>query len=177
MKIPNLTFAFLLSSIILAGCQAPQTKTTVTIKEPVAVSNEELIIEQVPVIRHGRFTLVEVNQVGDEQDLLSQIIEISIPVSLTKQKLTVTDGLNYALLGSGYDLCDTPAVAKFSKLPLPASHHRLGPMSLTTALKAIAGATWQMQVDQHNRVICFVPNPDLNVVNVVLDALSDKGVQ
>lgn len=160
--------------MILSGCQVPQTKTTVTINEPVSISNDELIVEQVPVIRHGRFTLVEVNQVGDEQDLLSHIIEISIPVSLSKQKLSVTDGFNYVLLGSGYQLCNAPAVTKFSKLPLPASHHRMGPMFLNSALKAMAGPTWQMQVDQHNRIVCFVPNPDLKVV---LDALSSKEVQ
>lgn len=174
MKIPNLKFAFLLATIILSGCQAPQTKTTVTINEPVSISNDELIVEQVPVIRHGRFTLVEVNQVGDEQDLLSQIIEISIPASLTKQKLTVTDGLNYVLLGSGYQLCNAPAIAKFNKLPLPASHHRIGPMSLTSALKTVAGPTWQLQVDQHNRRICFAANPDLTLV---LDELADKGAK
>lgn len=174
MKISNIKFAFLLSAIVLSGCQAPPTKSSVTINDPVLINNDELIVEEVSVIRHGRFTLVEVNQVGDEQDLLSQIIEISIPASLTKQKLTVTDGLNYVLLGSGYQLCNAPAIAKFNKLPLPASHHRIGPISLTSALKAMAGPTWQLQVDQHNRRICFAANPDLTLA---LDELKDKGAK
>lgn len=156
-------FLFLLCSFILTGCQSPQTTTQVTISEPTKVAIDELTLEPVPVIRHGRFTLVEVNQLSGEQDLLSQIIEISVPSSLSKQKLTVKDGLNYVLIGSGYRLCQTSAINAMDKLPLPAAHHRLGPVTINIALKTIAGPTWQMQIDQHNRLICFKANPDASI--------------
>lgn len=163
MKRLNPKSLFLFCSFILTGCQSPQTTTQVTIAEPTKVAIDELILEPVPVVRHGRFTLVEVNQLSGEQDLLSQIIEISIPNSLSKQKLTVKDGLNYVLIGSGYRLCETSAINTMNKLPLPTAHHRLGPITLNTALKTIAGPTWQMQIDQHNRLICFKANPDANI--------------
>lgn len=159
-------FAFLLSLMILSGCQTYQTTTDETTTKPIETVIDELFVEPVPVVRHNRYTFVELKQVGSEQDLLSQIVEVSIPISLTKHNLTVKDGLSYVLLGSGYSLCNASAVEKFSKLPLPASQFRLGPVSLHSALKILAGPTWQMQVDQHNRVICFAPNPDIELTGV-----------
>lgn len=165
MKKLTVKFVFLLS-LILSGCQTFQTTTEeATTTKSIETVMDELVIEQVPIVRHGRFTLVEVNQVGDEQNLLSRIVEVFIPKTF-KQPLTVKDGLNYLLLGSGYRLCHASSINTFSKLPLPTAHYHIGPVSLHSALKILTGPTWQMQVDQHNRVICFTPNPDIELNGV-----------
>lgn len=43
--------------------------------------------------------------------------------------------------------------------PLAASHYRLGPMSLRTALQLLAGPAWELQVNELDRKICFAIRP------------------
>jgi type IV pili sensor histidine kinase/response regulator len=83
------------------------------------------------------------------------MVEIQIPPNLTA---TVQSALNHVLRYSGYSLC--PATNDLRQLyghPLPASHYRLGPITLRNALVILAGPAWQPTTDEKARSICFVP--------------------
>lgn len=88
-----------------------------------------------------------------QQNLLLQVVDLSIPASLDA---TVGDALRHLLLRSGYTLCeDDPAVTALCSLPLPAAHLQLGPLFLRDALLTLAGPAWDLQVDDVARQVCF----------------------
>ncbi|RDS87414.1 PilL N-terminal domain-containing protein [Pseudomonas fluorescens] len=104
-------------------------------------------------LRYGRYTLASTEPTTEQRDLLAQIIEVSIPSSLSP---SVQDALQYVLLRSGYSLCpDTASVKVLFTLPLPATHYRLGPISLRNALQVLAGPAWQLTTDEVSRSVCF----------------------
>jgi conjugative transfer region protein (TIGR03748 family) len=110
--------------------------------------------EFVPVMRYSRYSLVELAPQAAQQDLLLQIVDLSISDPVTA---TVADALRTVLQLSGYSLCETnPEIAALYSLPLPAAHAHLGPMMLRDALLTLAGSAWDMQVDDGVRQICFV---------------------
>lgn len=109
--------------------------------------------EPSPAIRYGRYTLANTSPREEQIDLLSQVIDIQIPDGLAP---TVRDALAYALRHSGYLLCPTnDDVQSLYMHPLPASHYRLGPISLRNALVTLAGVAWQPVIDEKTRTICF----------------------
>lgn len=119
------------------------------------------------MVRYGRYRLVELQANAGQQDLLAQVVDITVPRMLGQpagqQTVTVADAMRYVLLHSGYRLCDDKPAHPFDALPLPLAHDRLGPLTLKEALVALAGPGWQMQVDQHRRVICFVSEPTQSI--------------
>ncbi|GHU38545.1 secreted protein [Betaproteobacteria bacterium] len=108
----------------------------------------------VPVTRQGRYTLLELTPEPAQRHLMRQIVEVSIPPTLDTN---VGDALRHVLLHSGYRLCDTPEAATLYAFPLPASHWRLGPMTLRNALLMLAGPAWELSVDEASRQVCFKP--------------------
>lgn len=108
--------------------------------------------DTVPVVRHSRYTLIELVPEPTQRDLLLQVVEVSIPPTLDA---TVGDALRHVLLRSGYRLCDAADAAPLYALPLPAAHMHLGPLMLRDALLTLAGPTWELVVDDANRVVCF----------------------
>jgi type IV pili sensor histidine kinase/response regulator len=105
----------------------------------------------VPVVRQGRYTLVELAPEAAQRDLLRQLVEISIPPAL---EASLGDALRHVLRHSGYRLCEPPDEA-LAALPLPAAHRRLGPMTLRQALETLAGPAWALSVDEVSRELCF----------------------
>lgn len=142
------TLAVLATAALSSGCALCPTPRS---PEPEAISNP------VPVVRHGRYTLVEVGPNGAQQDLLQQIVDITLPAA---EDTTVGDALHIVLLRSGYRLCanheDTIAL---SALPLPAVHIPLGPLTLREALEVLAGRGSQLGVDDAAREVCFTRRP------------------
>ncbi|MBE8591324.1 PilL N-terminal domain-containing protein [Pseudomonas sp. MAFF 301449] len=104
-------------------------------------------------LRYGRYTLVSTEPTTEQRDLLAQIIDVSIPSSVSP---SVQDALHYVLLRSGYTLCPVTASVKvlFTR-PLPAAHYRLGPIPLHSALQLLAGPAWQLTTDEVSRSVCF----------------------
>ena len=104
-------------------------------------------------LRYGRYTLVSTEPTTEQRDLLAQIIDVSIPSSLSP---SVQEALHYVLQRSGYSLCPVTASVKvlFTR-PLPAAHYRLGPISLRSALQVLAGPAWQLTTDEVGRSVCF----------------------
>ncbi|OGA58491.1 MAG: integrating conjugative element protein pill, pfgi-1 [Burkholderiales bacterium RIFCSPHIGHO2_01_FULL_64_960] len=145
--------AGLLAAALAGGC----TTTTMPLA-PAAVEEASEVPgieapEFIPVVRYGRYTLVELARSATQRDLLLQTIDVSMPEST---RATVGDGLRHALKRSGYQLCETAhAVTALYALPLPAAHLHLGPMTLRDALLTLAGPAWQLHADDRARQICF----------------------
>src|SRR3546814_11740839 len=104
----------------------------------------------IPVVRSGRYTLVELAPLAAQRDLLLQIVDVTVPENA---RASVGDGLRHVLKRSGYRLSQaTPATSEFYSLPLPASHLRLGPMTLRDALLTLVGSDWELQRSGGRRV-------------------------
>lgn len=106
-----------------------------------------------PVVRYGRYTLVSTDPSAEQRDLLSQIIHVTIPQSMSPN---VHDAMSYVMQRSGYSLCPAQGEVKvLYALPLPASQYQLGPMTLRNTVQILAGPAWQVVVDEVSRNICF----------------------
>lgn len=107
----------------------------------------------VPVVRQGRYTLVELTPDLGQRDLMQQVVDVSIPPTFDA---TVGDALRYILLRSGYRLCDTSDASALYALPLPAAQLHLGPLALRDALLTLAGSdAWELSIDDAGRQVCF----------------------
>lgn len=107
----------------------------------------------VPVVRQGRYTLVELVPDPDQSDLMQQIVDITIPATFDA---TVGDALRYVLQRSGYRLCKRSGASELYALPLPAADLHLGPLPLRQALLTLAGPAWDLSIDEAVRQVCFV---------------------
>lgn len=145
--------SLLAATVLTTGCATtaapvvpPPIEQAISIPEPAAP-------ELVPVVRYGRYTLVELAPTAAQRDLLLQTIDVSMPEDA---RATVGDGLRHVLKRSGYGLCQTAhAVIELYALPLPAAHLHLGPMTLRDALLTLAGPAWELHADDRARQICF----------------------
>ena len=147
-----LAAALLLAMALVAGCAgsvAPEQSAT----PAAATVAPEFDSVQIPAVRYGRYTLVELAPTAAQRDLLSQVVEVSVPDTL---HASVGDALRHLLLRSGYRLCDGADSTPLLGLPLPAAHYRLGPILLRDALLTLAGSSWRLQVDEPHRQVCFV---------------------
>lgn len=112
----------------------------------------------IPVVRYGRYTLIERVPDDGQRDLMQQVVDLTIPDAA---HATVGDALHYVLRRSGYRLCEahTGAIAVLAALPLPAAHEHLGPITLREALQLLAGPRWSLHVNDEAREVCFTPLP------------------
>jgi conjugative transfer region protein (TIGR03748 family) len=107
-----------------------------------------------PVVQYGRYTLVEISPTAGQGNLMQQIVDVSMPPTLVA---SVGDAVRYVLLRSGFVLCDTPRVRILNTLPLPAADFHLGPLTLESALRILAGPGWKLEVNELTRRVCFLP--------------------
>ena len=142
-----------LTASLVAGCAttapSPPPADSSRAVEP-AISPPQYI----PVVRYGRYTLVELEPTEVQRDLLLQVIEVSVPDTM---QATVGDALNHVLRRSGYQLCSGPEADALDALPLPAAHYRIGPMVLRDALLTLAGPAWSLYAEEGARTVCFTP--------------------
>ncbi|MCD9007462.1 PilL N-terminal domain-containing protein [Luteimonas sp. XNQY3] len=138
-----------------AGCTTPEERHPAALAAgssgPVASARQEAAF--VPVVRYGRYTLVELAPSAAQQDPLHQVIDVALPETA---EATVGHALQHVLLRSGYRLCASQEVQALSALPLPAAHYRLGPVLLRDALLMLAGPGWDLQVDDRARRVCYL---------------------
>lgn len=154
------TFTLPLISIVLCGCTTASTSS----QQAPEIDRATLAsVGQYPPtllhtgftspIRYGRYTLAATSPRADQVDLLSQIIDIRIPDSTSP---SVHEATAYVLRHSGYHLCPGDEdVQQLYAHPLPASHYRLGPISVRDALITLAGNAWGPEVNEKARSICF----------------------
>ncbi|HBX55764.1 PilL N-terminal domain-containing protein [Pseudomonas sp. UBA2684] len=138
----------LLLAALAAGCVTPPAPSPV----PAEVAAPTLAPEYVPVVRYGRYTLVELTPTATQQDLLLQVVDVSIPGTL---HASVGDALRHVLQRSGYQLCSGRDTDTLGSLPLPAAHYHLGPLQLRDALLTLAGPARTLHIDHSTRRVCF----------------------
>lgn len=162
----RLFLPMLLSSLSLTGCLTTEQLPA----EPVVGTAVTHPSDQyIPVQRYGRYTLVELAPEAAQQNLLLQVIDIDLPSTWS---VSVADAFRYALLRSGYQLCEpTPQNASLFALPLPAAHLRLGPMVLRDVLQTLAGPAWSLQIDEQHRQVCFTSSIDHSTTGPEANAL------
>ena len=149
----RLVGAGLLAAALASGCATTTAPLVPNAIEEVASVPEPEASEFIPVVRYGRYTLVELAPSAAQRDLLLQTIDVSMPEDA---RATVGDGLRHVLKRSGYQLCETAhAVTALYALPLPAAHLHLGPMTLRDALLTLAGPAWEVHADDRTRQVCF----------------------
>jgi type IV pili sensor histidine kinase/response regulator len=142
---------------LAAGCAGSSSVTRQNADDDTA-QPERRAVYPVPVVRYERYTLVEVRPDAAQQDLLEQIIDISLPRAV---ETTVGDALRIVLQRTGYRLCETDTAARvLYALPLPAVHLELGPLTLREALRTLAGPAWTLDVDTAARRVCFARNDE-----------------
>lgn len=148
-------------AILLAGCATTAPPSTPAFIEaapdPQGAARAPAVIAAdpaglAPVVRYGRYTLVELVPEPAQRDLMRQVVELAIPPVFDT---SVGDALRHVLLRSGYWLCDSADAAALYALPLPAAHLRLGPLVLRDALLTLAGPAWELSVDDGTRQVCF----------------------
>ncbi|MDH0096557.1 PilL N-terminal domain-containing protein [Pseudomonas sp. GD04158] len=138
----------LLLAALATGCATPPAPSPVPAEVAVPAPGPEYV----PVVRYGRYTLVELTPTADQQDLLLQVVDVSIPGTLSA---SVRDALRHVLQRSGYQLCSGGDTDALGSLPLPAAHYHLGPLQLREALLTLAGPARTLHVDHSTRRICF----------------------
>lgn len=152
---------WLVSSLMIAGCATtvahpaiPPVKAATRVPTDASqpVTTLDPLSGFIPVIREGRYTLVEPMPTSGQRDLMQQVVDVSIPTTLDA---TVGDGLRYVLLRSGYQLCNADDTTTLAALPLPAADLHLGPLTLHEALRTLAGPAWDLSVDPTTRSVCF----------------------
>ena len=149
----RLVGAGLLAAALASGCATTTAPLVPDAIEEVASVPQPEAPEFIPVVRYGRYTLVELAPSAAQRDLLLQTIDVSMPEDA---RATVGDGLRHVLKRSGYQLCETAhAVTALYALPLPAAHLHLGPMTLRDALLTLAGPAWEVHADDRTRQVCF----------------------
>ncbi|MFJ5483747.1 PFGI-1 class ICE element type IV pilus protein PilL2 [Pectobacterium actinidiae] len=146
--------SLLVAAALVSGCATIAPPTAPPPFEEATSAAEHPAPEFIPVVRYGRYTLVELAPTAAQRDLLLQVVDLSLPEDA---RATVGDGLRHALKRSGYQLCQTAhAAIELYSLPLPAAHLKLGPMTLRDALLTLAGPAWDVEVDDRARQVCFV---------------------
>ncbi|CAM5315587.1 PFGI-1 class ICE element type IV pilus protein PilL2 [Thauera mechernichensis] len=161
----------LLATTLAAGCaSAPPSSPPVAPAQ--AVESVAPPPDYVPVVRYGRYTLVELAPTAAQQDLL-QVVDVAVPHTL---HASVGDAVRHVLQRSGYRLCDAHDADALLTLPLPAAHYRLGPVVLHDALLTLAGPAWNLQVDHGTRRVCFTRAPGAQVA-VLEGPLADLAEQ
>lgn len=142
-----------LTASLVAGCAttAPSSPPAASSR---AVEPASSPPQYIPVVRYGRYTLVELKPTEAQRDLLLQVIDVPLPYTL---HATVGDALRHVLQRSGFQLCSGPETDVIDALPLPAAHYRLGPMVLRDALLTLTGPAWNLHADGATRVVCFSP--------------------
>ena len=149
----RLVGAGLLAAALASGCATTTAPLAPDAIEEIASVSQPEAPEFIPVVRYGRYTLVELAPSAAQRDLLLQTIDVYMPEDA---RATVGDGLRYVLKRSGYQLRETAhAVTELYALPLPAAHLHLGPMTLRDALLTLAGPAWELHANDRARQICF----------------------
>lgn len=160
--------AVMAEAILLSGCAtsaAPPTSAPAedapalraALPVPATITPDPGVsTDLTPVVRYGRYTLIELVPEPAQRDLMRQVVEVVIPPNLD---INVGDALRHVLRRSGYRLCDTADATALYALPLPAAHLHLGPLILRDALLTLAGPAWDLTVDDGARQVCFRRHP------------------
>jgi len=134
--------------------------------------NEEITV--------SRYSTVSLSAVEAQRQPLTAVISLN----LNRNATTVLHAIEQVLHDSGYRLSTMHPdrrVNQLFNLPLPKIHRTLGPITVSGALKALAGSPWELVIDPINRLVTFqlpdtFQNAPLVYIKPVADSVEDKAV-
>ena len=103
-----------------------------------------------------RYTAYQSRVPAEERAPLDALIQINFPSEIK----TIKKAIDHALGPSGYRLdwlASPDAERILSRLSLPEVHRELGLMDIRTAVQTLANDSWQIEVDDVNRVLIISP--------------------
>jgi type IV pili sensor histidine kinase/response regulator len=107
------------------------------------------------------------NATPEQLDPLAVVVKVSFNSHIT----TVGEALDHLLLRSGYRMAalkaSDPNMQILISRDLPEVHRKLGPITLTNALKTLSGPAWELVVDPVNRLISFDLIPEYRTPSIV----------
>ncbi len=103
----------------------------------------------------GRYTLRLATPTRAQADLMAAIVTTRFP----ERVQTIGEAVRHLLRNSGYRLAGLVALdldtRALFRLPLPAVHRTLGPLTLKQSLETLAGPTFRLVQDPVHRLITF----------------------
>jgi len=106
-------------------------------------------------VQVGRYTLRSTTPTEAQADLMTAIVTIRFSDRIQ----TIGEAVRYILQDSGYRLASPVAIDPETKvlfrLPLPAVHRSLGPLTLRRALETLAGSAFRLVQDPVHRLVAF----------------------
>jgi type IV pili sensor histidine kinase/response regulator len=106
-------------------------------------------------VQVGRYTLRSATPTRAQADLMATIVTTRFPVRIQ----TIGEAVRYLLRNGGYRLASPvaldPETRALFRLPLPAVHRNLGPLTLRQALETLAGPTFRLVQDPVHRLVAF----------------------
>lgn len=102
----------------------------------------------------SRYSTVSLSAVAAQRQPLTAVISLN----LNRNATTVLHAIEQVLYDSGYRLSTMhpdKRVNQLFNLPLPKIHRTLGPITVSQALKTLAGSPWELVVDPINRLVTF----------------------
>jgi type IV pili sensor histidine kinase/response regulator len=103
----------------------------------------------------GRYTLQSTAPTKAQADLLAATVTTRFPVRIQ----TIGEAVRHLLQNSGYRLASPvaldPETKALFRLPLPAVHRNLGPLTVRRALEILAGPAFRLVQDPIHRLIGF----------------------
>ena len=107
------------------------------------------------LVRVARYSTLEPVATHAQAEPLEVVVQLQFPQQIT----TVKGALVYLLSRSGYRLAEVkaadPQFTSLLRMPLPEVHRQLGPITLSRALKTLAGSAWQLVIDPVHRLVSF----------------------
>ena len=110
--------------------------------------------KQNQAIAVSRYSTVSLSAVEAQRQPLTAVISLN----LNRNATTVLHAIEQVLHDSGYRLSTMHPdrrVNQLFNLPLPKIHRTLGPVTVSGALKTLAGSHWELVVDPINRLLTF----------------------
>lgn len=146
----------LVNSLESGNAMATKMPQALVVKEDIYTSDYDPSPE---VVRYGRYTLVTSSPEGGKKYLLDQIVNIDMRKNKGKSYpyMTVRQGMERTLEGTGYSLCHLASfdVKNLFALPLPHVHYNFGPTKLRDALQMLAGEAFELTLNAPIRQVCF----------------------
>lgn len=141
-KRSTLTAAVLLSSVAsISGVSVANTSST------------EPMVPIITITQVARYSVIPPQATPAQQDLLAQAKPVQIPEAV----ISVGDGLQWLLQGSGYQLVKaeqlSAEVLALLALPLPQAHRQFDPLPLRMIIRLIVGVGFMLVEDPVHRLV------------------------